>query len=120
MIATIVCGLFLILAIVLIILSVINFGEPLVIGFVLGGATLLILAVSLCNGYIPYHSDILKKKEDLIVLYQNCPCKSHIRDIIYHNNKVENGNNLWCRFTIEDRSEYKINITELLKGVENG
>ena len=73
----------------------------------------IVLIVSLCTGYL--FGKNIERKNELIKIYEICPCGKHLDDIIGYNETVEANNNLLCRFTIEDRSEYLIDLDELLK-----
>lgn len=73
----------------------------------------LALIVSLLAGYLSGKN--LERKNELIKIYEICPCSKHFDDIIAYNNYVEANNNLFWRFKIEDRSEYLIDLDELLK-----
>lgn len=72
-----------------------------------------VLIVSLLSGYLSGKN--LERKNKLIKIYEICPCNKHLDDIIEYNEYVETNNNLFCRFKIEDRSEYLIDLEELLK-----
>lgn len=58
-------------------------------------------------------------KINCIEAYELCPCERDYATLVNYNSMVEVGNNLFCRFKVEDRSQYKIDIDEMVKEVEN-
>lgn len=80
--------------------------------------SIMAIAISLSVGYGHKLPNILGK-QDLIDSYISCPCKYHLDEIEKWNEDVNYGNNKWCRFKLDDRSEYLIDIDKLLKGGYN-
>ena len=72
--------------------------------------------ISLEFGYYSFdrESFLQEKAEIEYLLEKNNADLSLFREAEKHNIRVDNGNNLWCRFEIEDRSEYKIDIIKIL------
>lgn len=54
-------------------------------------------------------------RESCIEAYELCPCERDYYILVSYNSMVEIGNNLFCRFKVEDRSQYKIDIDEVVK-----
>lgn len=127
MIATIFIGLLLILLIFLLIIFCI---DGIADGAVFCGAAsvvfIIILAVSLCTGKSIYKQDntkLLEEKEYIEYCLDSKPSLYSIEQAEKYNNKVQLGNNHWCRFNIEDRSAYLIDIDSYIKvkkAEENG
>ena len=118
MIATIVCSILVILAVLLIIVAfMIDNGSPVCASIILLCIVALVLPISLVNGKSLYKQDmqdVLKKylveKEEIEYILENHPSMYIIDQAKAYNSKIEVGNNYWCRFNIEDRSEYLIDI----------
>lgn len=116
MIALIVCGLCFVLSIVVAILFFhYDMDELEFIPVSVFLISIMIFITSILIGYRNRTIDILDR-DDLIRNYLNCKCVKHLEKIEEWNSDVNYGNNKWCRFSIEDRSEYLINIDDLLKG----
>ena len=114
MIALIVCIFLTILAVLLLILYsktldevLLSIGVPLF--FVVG----LVLFTSLGVGTSIHRQNTTKyiaEKEQIEYMLENKPSIYVIDQAKRFNNNIQCGNNYWCRFTIEDRSEYMIDI----------
>lgn len=61
----------------------------------------------------------LREKEQIEYLLENRLDMYAIAQAEDYNKAIEFGNNYWCRFNIEDRSEYKIDIDKYLKKEED-
>lgn len=117
MIATIVLGIAILITISIAIYSIKKMDcEALFIPVLMAGFFIGIIAGSLYNGYSPEIMDNWEyRKADLIRNYNECPCEYHLDNIQKYNRNIETGNNLWCRFKIDDRSYAIIDIDGLLK-----
>lgn len=80
----------------------------------------------ICSIYIPLISlrcgmsiykqrDMLLKKHIIETVLNNEVSYDIIKEAEKYNHDVQYGNNYWCRFNIEDRSEYIINIDSYLE-----
>lgn len=80
--------------------------------------SVMTITIGLSVGYSHKLPNILGK-QDLIDSYILCPCEYHLDKVKKWNEDVNYGNNKWCRFKLDDRSEYLIDIDKLLKGGYN-
>lgn len=118
MIATIICGILILLCIAGLIIFI---DEEKMTLAILGVITTLvmILAVSLGIGRSISKDNTEKyflEKEHIEYMLENKPDLYIIEQAKSYNHKIQIGNNNWCRFTIEDRSAYLIDIDSYLKG----
>lgn len=118
MIALIVSILVFILGIFLIICGIIgDENQPFIIGFTGLIIMCIILLISLNFGKSIYKQDNTKsiaKKEQIEYLLENNISSYVIEQAQKYNEEIDAGNNYWCRFSIEDRSEFKIDIDKYL------
>lgn len=109
MIATIVCGLVIIVCIVILILNftdVIYYTNDVVMKLLLFVSS-LILSISLIYGYA-YNSSELEKKTIIYLLETNL--NEYSVDLAERYNRAEHfGNNYWCRFTLREENLIDIN-----------
>ena len=114
----------LIISVILVILGIILFIIALLIDSEKALATGLCLILiptfititCLVFGKSIYKQDVdLKEKEQIEYLLENRLDLYSIEQAEDYNKEIEFGNNYWCRFNIEDRSEYKIDIDKYLK-----
>lgn len=95
---------------------------PFAVGVVMFFIICFMLPVSLIAGRSIYkrnNTEMLVKREQIKYLLKNNTSIYVIEQAQYYNNEVDFGNNLWCRFSIEDRSEYKIDIDKYIKVLED-
>jgi len=117
--AVIVMGIFIIIVVALLIIfcfrkitEVIPALVLLTIGFI------IILVTSLFVGKSIAKKDTVKyltEKEQIEYILENKISLYSIEKAKEYNRKVQNGNNYWCRFNIEDRSAYLIDIDSYIK-----
>ena len=123
MIAVIVCSLLFILAVLLIIVAIVIADDtPVWVCIVLVCIVAFVLPISLVNGKSIYKQDVseyIAEKEEIEYILENKPSMYIIEQAKEYNNKVQTGNNLWCRFNIEDRSEYMIDINSYFNKKED-
>ena len=82
---------------------------------IITGLTAVLLVTSLFVGYRKSNKEMIIETEYYEHMLENGKIDTElVKDIFEHNRSVEIGNNLWCRFTIEDRSEYIIDLDEYL------
>ena len=62
---------------------------------------------------------LLRERHKIEILLEVDYCYDTIKDAVNYNKKVDNGNNYWCRFKLEDRSYLKIDIDSYIKGDKN-
>lgn len=125
MIATIVCvTVFILFFIILICLidSDLNW-EP-GLPFLLGGlfAPIIVLIFSLMAGISVHKNEkeLLKERYKTILYLEDTISLDSIKDAEDYNKKVKSGNNLWCRFSKEDRDYLLIDIESYLKRNREG
>lgn len=112
MIATIVCGLVIIVCIVILILHLndvtyyVNEDAILLLSIV----SLLILSTSLILGYVHNGSkeECESEKNTIIFLLEQKPDKYSIELAEKYNRKEHIGNNYWCRFTLKEEDTIDI------------
>ena len=81
---------------------------------------IILLAISLGNGISIKKQNInIQKKEYIEYALENNPSLYVFEQAQDYNREIEAGNNLWCRFNIEDRSEYKIDIDKYIRRNNN-
>jgi len=116
MIALIVCGLIIVLTIIIVIISYKKYDTSLAPIFGITAIMLIIISVSHIAGYKTYNRAQMKYKKEQyeILLTEGHLSKELFDEIEVHNSNIDFGNNLWSRFNIEDREEYKIDINEYL------
>jgi len=68
-----------------------------------------------CGRSIYKQKDMLIKKHITEIVLNNEVSYDTIKEAEKYNRDVQYGNNYWCRFNIEDRSEYIINIDSYLE-----
>lgn len=110
MIATIVCGCSIILSFIVFLL-VIKYNEDdlgTFISLLLLISSSCVLIGSLLSGYT--FKPNLQEKQAIETLLEADPNLYNIEKAEEYNRDVQFGNSLWCRFTVEDRSEYIIDI----------
>ena len=118
MFATIVLGIIIILSIFLLIVCILSedehFGIPL--GLTLFAIVMLIISL-ICGKsiYKQDNTDILFEKQAIEYCLENDNNIFIIEKAQKYNKEIDSGNNLWCRFSIEDRSEFKIDIDSYIK-----
>lgn len=121
MIATITLGSLIILAIVAIILVWYDdeiTGWLIILTLVCG----FFLAISLAFGGSITKTNITKKlleKDQIEYLLENNLNLYVIEEAKEYNSSIDYGNNYWCRFTIEDRDIYKIDIDKYIIELSN-
>lgn len=120
MIAVIVCSIVFIMEIILIICGDTNkTSEFLGMGIVVTVFSIFIVAAALCCGKSIYKKDntkILIGKENIEYLLKFKPSLYIIKEAETFNTNLEFGNNYFCRFSKEDRSEFKIDIDKYISG----
>lgn len=115
MIATIICGLILLLGIVLSIIAIKERDETVgTASAILITISIGISSISLCFGYIDQTPSNLER-EDLIENFKRCPCDYHYEQIEKWNEHIEIGNNYWCRFKLRDTDLYTIKVYEVFE-----
>ena len=118
MLATIVLGITIILNIILLIMCMKSDDEYfcLPLGITLFAIVMLIIAL-MCGKsiYKQDNTDILFEKQAIEYCLENDNNIFIIEKAQKYNKEVDSGNNLWCRFSIEDRSEFKIDIDKYLE-----
>ena len=115
MFATIVLGVIMIISMIMFIWSCID-GETEIcawsIAFFLG--SVLVITISLWSGYS--FKPNLEEKHYIETLLEQQPDLYVIEKAQEYNEDVNEYNDMWCRFTIEDRSEYLIDIGYYING----
>ena len=114
MIATIICGCLIILGCVFLFLAVKYDAEDIwnaILIFLVVSNSIILLG-SILSGYT--FEPNLQEKHAIETLLEVDPNLYNIEKAKEYNKDVQFGNNLWCRFTIEDRSEYIIDIDSYL------
>lgn len=110
MIATIVCGTLIILSFILFLLAIKydadGIGKFILLLLLISSSCVLI--GSLLSGYT--FEPNLQEKQAIETLLEVDPNLYNIEKAKEYNKDIQFGNNLWCRFTLEDRSEYIIDI----------
>ena len=116
MIATIVCSISIAICIcVIIYYAKVHDDAPPVFIWITTASTILTLFLSLFAGYSKPNQEEIIETERYEYMLENGKIDTElVKDIFEHNRSVEIGNNLWCRFTIEDRGEYIIDLDEYL------
>lgn len=115
----ILAGIFIVLmAVAIIVFYLFDMGEIIFIPTTFLVFSIMAIIVGFSIGYGHKLPNILGK-QDLIDSYISCPCEYHLDKIKKWNEDVNYGNNKWCRFKLDDRSEYLIDIDKLLKGGYN-
>ena len=118
MIATIIFGIIIILTIILTIIGI-KQGDitcvSLGVGFTIGCIMVLLALVYL--GYLKKPN--LQKKENIEILLEYSLNEYTIEKALEYNYSVNEYNNYWFRFSIENRNEWLIDIDKYLKDVEN-
>lgn len=82
-------------------------------------AMAIVIILPLSIGKSIYKQDnrrILREKESIEYILETQPSYYIIKEAETYNSNIELGNNYFCRFSIEDRSEFKIDIDKYLKG----
>ena len=77
--------------------------------------------LALLAGASIYKTNTKKKLEEkryIEYCLETQPSYYVIQEAEHYNNSIERGNNYFCRFNIEDRSEFIINIDDYLKDAE--
>lgn len=114
MIALIVCGIVFILSLILFVLCICDGSKHFKMSLACMFIAINVLIFSLSCGTLASFNEY--ERQDLINNYLNCPCEYHLKEVENYNEWINFGNNLWCKFKIDDRSDWEINIDELLKG----
>jgi len=79
-------------------------------------ASVIVPIISLYLGMSIYkQKDMLLEKHIIEIVLNNEVSYDTIKEAEKYNRDVQYGNNYWCRFNIEDRSEYIINIDSYLE-----
>lgn len=81
-----------------------------------------LLAISLAFGRSITKTDInkeLQKKNQIEYILENAPSLFAIEQAEEYNYSIDYGNNYWCRFNIEDRDIYKIDIEKYISELSN-
>ena len=123
MIVTIVLGI-LILVCIIVIIKILTTASlstdamdfiPICVVFILvcGGALTLCLTSGESIKKSSY--DYFEEKSQIEYLLENSPNMYVIKLAEKYNSKVQNGNDYWCRFTIENRDEYLIDIDTFIE-----
>jgi len=119
MIATIVIGLLLIIAILALILFCCNEiieGISIIILLITGLIIALVISLSMGKSFTKKDmTKYLTEKEQIEYLLENKLSLYSIEQAENYNYKIQQGNNYWCRFNIEDRSAYLIDIDSYIK-----
>ena len=117
MIAIIVLGIIAIIMIILGISLILDHDDGFIGAFVFASFVICVLAGSLVLGGSIKKSnfDYYEEKAQIECLLENHLNYDTIKKAKSYNDNVEIGNNYWCRFNIEDRSEYKIDIDSYIK-----
>ena len=115
MIATIIFGILIIIGIIIFIDSLHNndFSTTGLFGF-FTVLFIILLFTSLMVGY-SWEGDIVEKKRIEYIIENTTPNWDALKEAQEYNKDVMSGNNYWCRFTIEDRSEWLIDIDKYLQ-----
>ena len=85
-------------------------------------AVILVITLPLLCGKSIYKTDttkLLTEKENIEYLLETKPSLYAIKEAETYNSNIEFGNNYFCRFSKEDRSEFKINIDKYISGENN-
>ena len=85
-------------------------------------AVILVITLPLLCGKSIYKADttkLLTEKENIEYLLETKPSLYAIKEAETYNSNIEFGNNYFCRFSKEDRSEFKINIDKYISGENN-
>jgi len=83
-------------------------GNVLGFGFGISIAAIFIAAMSITAGYAPRESTYTK--EQICLLLRHSLSTETIKLAENYNENLEFGNNYWCRFTLRDLSEDRIDI----------
>ena len=124
MIAVIIGGILFILGVIILIVAIIG-GSDTAAGLGVAGIATCVLLIPICliTGRSIHKKDMseyLLRKEQIEYLLENAPSLYTVEEARKYNNSIEQGNNYLCRFTLEDRSEYKIDIDGYIKEWKNG
>lgn len=116
MIALIVLGILAIVVILVGIALILDGDDGFVGAFAFASILICILIGSLVLGGSIKKSkfDYFEEREQIECLLENHLNYDTIEKAKSYNDNVEIGNNYWCRFSIEDRSEYKIDIDKYI------
>ena len=114
MIAIIVCGIFIIISTLFAIEGIVKRDENEFVALPIIVAIVSIIALSISLGWGNKSITTLEEKEQIECLLENHLNYDTIHRAKVYNDNVEFGNNYWCRFNIEDRSEYKIDIDKYI------
>ena len=118
MIATIAVGIFIIMGIVMVIIGIKGKSSEFIApGILLMAGMSVFLFIALGQGISIYKCDNTKRlqeKEMIEYCLENNPSYYIIQEAEEYNKDVEQSNNYFHRFTIEDRSEFKIDIDKYI------
>lgn len=118
MIATIVIGILFIFIITVIILCSERTTDIIGLLSSVGIGLIIALVMSLSTGKSITKKDITKyltEKEQIEYILENKLSLYSIEQAKEYNHKIQEGNNYWCRFNIEDRGAYLIDIDSYIK-----
>ena len=123
MIAVIIGSVLFVLGAIILIVGIIG-GSENVAGLGIVGIVVCAFLIPVCliTGRSIHKKDISKdllRKEQIEYLLENAPSLYTVEEARKYNNSIEEGNNYLCRFTREDRSEYKIDIDSYIKEWKN-
>ena len=94
-----------------------NFDELVGIGGGVLLAVILVITLPLLCGKSIYKTDttkLLPEKENIEYLLETKPSLYAIKEAETYNSNIEFGNSYFCRFSKEDRSEFKIDIDKYI------
>ena len=91
--------------------------KPFFAGLTIFIVVCVVLTISLTSGKSIYKKDntkLIMEKEQIEYLLENNISFYVIEQAREYNREIDRGNNLWCRFSIENRDDYKIDIDNYL------
>lgn len=92
--------------------------KPFFAGLTIFIVVCVVLTISLTSGKSIYKKDntkLIMEKEQIEYLLENNISFYVIEQAREYNREIDRGNNLWCRFSIENRDDYKIDIDNYLE-----
>ena len=117
MIAVIISIILVIVGVVVIIYNHVNYSITSGLGLLCITVAFWISLTALIIGQSIYKQDntkLLMEKQTIEYVLENKPDYYIFEKAKEYNHEVNNGNNYFCRFNIEDRSEFEINIGKYL------
>lgn len=113
MISVIIGLVFCLLGIIIIVISIVEDEDGLAAGLVIILAALFVVGFSHGMGYKSFSPNLEEKAYIENALKTN-PSMFIIEKAEDYNKNIDSGNNLWCRFSKEDRSVYYIDINSFI------